>query len=256
VVRGDESAERPSVLIVGGFATVPPNYWPLRRRLMARGVARVDICNIWLNDWALAGVFGLGRILGKTGRAISGTYERAGGKPILVIGHSGGGVASRLALAPVAYRGHRAAVANAVGCLVTLGTPHDLHKLRSRYHHQGHDALEFLERESPGAFHAPRTSYVTVSGVFAPQPANGVLRWATSQAFSVIIGEQLWDPGDGIVPASAAHLDGAQNLRLNDVSHGTLGHRWYGSSEILDLWWPHALQAWRDALVARIDSKP
>ncbi len=251
------SDERPSVLIVGGFATVPPNYWPLRRRLLARGAARVDIAPIWLHDWALAGVFGLGRVLRRTGRAIDETFVRGGRRPIIVIGHSGGGVATRLAMSPVPYRGHHAGAADAVGCLVTLGTPHDLHKLRTRYRHKGHDALEFLERESEGAFHHPRTRYLTVAGVLTPQPSSfGALRWATEQAFSVIIGEQLWDPGDGIVPASAAHLEGAENMTLRGVSHGTLGSSWYGSAQVLDEWWPSALRLWNEAVVARFDTKP
>jgi hypothetical protein len=249
-------SERPSVLIIGGFATIPPNYWPLRRRLLARRAARVDIAQLWLHDWAMAGVSGLGRILARTGRAITATYERGGGEPIIVIGHSGGGVAARLAMSTVAYRGHHAGVGDAVGCLVTLGTPHDLHRLRSRVRHKGHDALEFLERESPGAFHAPRTGYLTVAGVLTPQTTVGAVRWATNQAFSVIIGEQLWEAGDGIVPVSAAHLNGAENITLNDVSHGTLGANWYGSARILDAWWPRAIELWKEAALARIEVKP
>ena len=248
--------ERPSVLIVGGFATVPPNYWPMRQRLLKRGAARVDIAQIWLHDWAMAGVWGLGPILRRTGRAITAAYEGGGGRPIIVIGHSGGGVATRLAMSDVAYRGHRAGVADAVGCLVTLGTPHDLHKLRTRVRHQGHDALEFLERESPGAFHAPRTSYLTVAGVLTPQTTIGAIQWATNQAFSVIIGQELWRPGDGIVPLSAAHLSNAENMTLQGVSHGTLGSRWYGSAEIMDSWWPRAVELWKEAALARIEAKP
>jgi len=244
------------VLIVGGFATIPPNYWPLRRRLLARAAARVDIAPIWLHDWAMAGISGLGRVMDKTGRAISAAHERAGGEPIIVIGHSGGGVAARLAMATVPYRGHYAGVADAVGCLVTLGTPHDLHKLRTRVRHKGHDALEFLERESGGPFHAPRTAYLSVAGVLTPQTTIGALRWATGQAYSVIIGQQLWDPGDGIVPASVAHLKNAENITLNNVSHGTLGSNWYGSARVMDTWWPRAIELWKEARVARIEAKP
>ncbi len=249
-------ADRPSVLIVGGFATVPPNYWPLRRRLLSRGAGSVDIAQIWLHDWALAGVSGLGRILELTGRAIARAHESGGGQPIIVIGHSGGGVAARLAMSSVAYRGHNANVADAVGCLVTLGTPHDLHKLRTRVRHKGHDALQFLERESPGAFHAPRTGYLTVAGVVTPQTMLGAVRWATTQAFSVIIGQQMWDPGDGIVPASAAHLEGAERITLHGVSHGTLGSSWYGSAKVMDAWWPRTIELWKEAVLARIESKP
>jgi hypothetical protein len=256
VTEVERSDEGPSVLIVGGFATVPPNYWPLRRRLLDRGAARVDIAPIWLHDWALAGVIGLGRILRTTGRAISRTHDRGGRRPIMVIGHSGGGVASRLAMSTVPYRGHHAGAADAVGCLVTLGTPHDLHKLRTRYRHKGHEALEFLERESPGAFHSPRTRYLTIGGILEPKTTVGLVRWATEQAFSVIIGEQLWDPGDGIVPASAAHLKGAERINVRGASHGTLGRRWYGSAEVIDEWWPTAFGLWKEAALARFDTKP
>jgi hypothetical protein len=156
----------------------------------------------------------------------------------------------------VEYRGHHAAVGDAVGCLVTLGTPHDLHKLRTRVRHKGHDALEFLERETPGAFRAPRTGYLTVAGVLAPKTTVGAVRWATGQAFSVIIGQQLWDPGDGIVPAAAAHLEGARNITLQGVSHGTTGSTWYGSADVMDAWGPTAIDLWKKAMLARIDSRP
>ena len=72
----------------------------------------------------------------------------------------------------------------------------------------------------------------------------------------MIIGEQMRDPGDGIVPASSAHLRGAQRVNLRGVSHGTLGSRWYGSAEVIDEWWPLALRGWNEALLAQIDTKP
>ena len=47
--------ERPTVLIVGGFATAPPNYWPMRRRLLRLGAGQVRIAPIWPPDWCLPG---------------------------------------------------------------------------------------------------------------------------------------------------------------------------------------------------------
>ena len=78
---------RPSVLIVGGYATVPPNYWPLRERLRRREVERVDIAPLWTPDWLLAAMVGFGPILRRTGRAIRRTYLAGGGRPIIVVGH-------------------------------------------------------------------------------------------------------------------------------------------------------------------------
>src|SRR5918996_1536316 len=120
------SDEAPSVLIVGGFMTAPPNYWPMRRRLLRRGAARVDICPLWPPDWALAGLLGMGLLMRRAGRAVARTWKAGGRRPIILVGHSGGGIAARLAMSPVPFHGRRAAVAEAVGCLVTLGTPHML----------------------------------------------------------------------------------------------------------------------------------
>ena len=72
--------ERPSVLIIGGFATVPLNYWPMRRRLLGREVERVDIAPLWTPDWVLGALLGFGPLLRRTGRAIRRTWL-AGGKP-------------------------------------------------------------------------------------------------------------------------------------------------------------------------------
>ena len=64
------SSVAPRVLIIGGFLTMPLNYWPLRRRLIARGAAAVDIAPLWPVDWALAGVLGHGLVCRRTRLAI------------------------------------------------------------------------------------------------------------------------------------------------------------------------------------------
>ncbi|MDQ3937297.1 MAG: hypothetical protein M3253_01300, partial [Chloroflexota bacterium] len=132
--------------------TAPPNYWPMRRRLLRRGAERVDIVAIWPPDWALAGMLGFGNLLRRAGRAIARTYRACGKRPIIVVAHSGGGIVTRLAMAHVPYYGRVAAVAEAVGCLTTLGTPHMLADLPNRYRHAGHEASAFLDRETPGAY--------------------------------------------------------------------------------------------------------
>lgn len=33
-------------------------------------------------------------------------------------------------------------------------------------------------------------------------------------------------------------------------------HRWYGSEDVIDEWWPAALEAWQRALAARADEVP
>ena len=242
---------RPSVLIVGGYATAPPNYWPMRRRLLRRNVARVDIAPIWLPDWLLAGILGFGPLLRRTGRAIARTYIAGGRRPIIVIGHSGGGIAARLAMSNVPFNGRLAGVAEAVGCLVTLGTPHRLAQLPNRYHHAGHQATAFLDRESPGAYFAPRTAYLSVGSSHPMATFPGLIGRLSNDVFSIAVGKDTQALGDGIVPASAVHLDGAEQLTFDDVLHGHIGAPWYGDDEIIDRWWPVAERLWRGALEAR-----
>ena len=241
----------PSVLIIGGFATVPPNYWAFRSRLLRRGVQRVDIAPLWTPDWLIGSILGLGPVLRRTGSAIARTYHEGGRRPIIVVAHSGGGIAARLAMSNVPYHGRVAAVADAVGCLVTLGTPHGLHELENRYHHAGHDAAEFLERESPGAYFAPRTAYLSVGSAFPAAVFEGMLGKAAEHVFAMIVGKDTQARGDGIVPEAAVHLDGAEQITFDDVRHGMVGGPWYGDDHVMDRWWPVAERLWREALAVR-----
>lgn len=247
---------RPSVLIVGGAMTAPPNYWPMRRRLLRRGAARVDIAPLWPPDWILAGLLGFGLLMRRTGRAIARTYIAADRQPIIVIGHSGGGIAARLAMAGVPFHGRKAAVAEAVGCLVTLGTPHMLAEVPNRYYHAGHDAVAFLERETPGAHFAPRTSYLTVGSSYRDAPFRGAVGWLADEIFAMVVGRDEQRSGDGIVPATAVHLNGAEQLTYKDVRHGHIGTPWYGDEQVIERWWPDALRLWRHALEAREGGLP
>ena len=243
--------QQPNVLIVGGFMTAPPNYWPMRRRLREYGAGRVDIAPLWPPDWALAGMLGMGLVMRRTGSAIARTWKAGGRRPIIVVAHSGGGIAARLAMAPVPFHGRRAAVAEAVGCLVTLGTPHMLGELPNRYHHAGHDAVEFLEREAPGAFFAPRTAYLTVGSSYRGVPFKGVVGRLSDEVFSMVVGRDEERLGDGIVPSAAVHLAGAEQLTYEDVRHGQIGANWYGDARIIERWWPRAMHLWQQALQAR-----
>ena len=239
----------PRVLIVGGFLTLPLNYWPLRRRLLARGAAAVDIAPVWPIDWALATVLGMAPVMRRTRLAILRSYQAAGRQPIIVIGHSGGGIAARMAMSDAPFYGQRGGVAEAVGCLVTLGTPHGMAQLSNRYRHAGHEATEFLDRVSPGAYFAPRTAYLSIGSKYEAAAFGGIVGRLADEAFSIIVGQGAVRAGDGIVPHAVVHLDGATQLSFDDARHGHIGANWYGA--IVDRWWPTAVGLWRRALDAR-----
>src|SRR5437762_1692261 len=107
-----------------------------------------------------------------------------------------GGFAARLAMADTQFHGHIAGVADAVGCLVTLGTPHGLAQLPNRYHHAGHDAVEFLDRVTPGAFFAPRTAYLSVGSSWPSATYPGPWGRLTDAVFSLLVGDETQALGD------------------------------------------------------------
>jgi pimeloyl-ACP methyl ester carboxylesterase len=170
----------------------------------------------------------------------------------MVVGHSGGGLLARLALCDAPYRGRIGGASGRVAALVSLGSPHDLHLVAGAAHGGVHLA-RFLATHEPGAFHAPRTGYLTVAsdrirGVGRPHSMPGRARAAF---FETIVGPPSPDGSDGIVSVEHAHLPGARQLTFPDILHGVVGGPWYGDEVAIDRWWPIALSTWRDALQAR-----
>jgi len=250
--------EQPYVLIIEGLLAPPIAYRPLRQRLVDLGAAGVDLAPVHIHDWMCAGVTDFGALHARVATAIRRAYEHAGGRPILIVGHSGGGLLARLAMSDTPYRGRLADVASMVGCLVTLGTPHDLHLTDARSRHSGVDLSRFLAECQPGARYAPATVYVTVaSDAVRPRPRAGrrrtrnPVKLARNWFFRAIVGTPSAAGSDGVVSAAIAHLAGARQVTFHEVVHGVLGGPWYGDSVAVDRWWPIALEAWLGAMAVR-----
>ena len=263
--RDDPERVRPVVLVIGGFLTSPPLYWHLRRRLLRRGAADVLIAPIWLPDWILAAVRGLGPIATRAGRSLLRAGERsavspqARGAPVMVVGHSAGGVVARLLTSPEPFEGRRLDASGRIGAIVSLGSPH-----RVSGHHgerRAGRASAFAERVVPGARFAPTTGYLSVMSRHVVGDPSGDGRQQTAHRLY----RQLHGPGrpdgepdrpiegDGLIPLSSARLPGALEIVLDDAIHGQLaGEPWYGVDEMLDRWWPPAVEVWRSALRARV----
>jgi pimeloyl-ACP methyl ester carboxylesterase len=248
--------ERPPVLLVPGYLASPPVYGRMAERLLARGAASVTVAPVWTPDWLLSIGRGFGPLVTRTSRAVSRASRQAGGRPLLVIGHSAGGLLARLATSPTPYQGHRGGVAEACGALVTLGTPQAVTEAARQTFRAGFDAIRFLDASVPGAWFAPRTGYVAVGsrcvqGVAATDPDPG--RRIAGRLYTLLGGEAArteW--GDGLVVEPASRLDGARIVTLDGIIHAPgLPRPWYGSDEGLDGWWEVAVSAWREALGAR-----
>lgn len=255
-------AVAPTVLVIGGFLTSPSLYHGLRDRLLDRGAAAVEIAPIWTPDWLLATWRGLGPIVTRASRAllaaaqVAETSPQTRGAPLLVIGHSAGGIVARLLTSPEPFAGRPCRGASRIGAIVTLGTPHVV----------GHDgvvgravlpkAVAFLDRVAPGAAFAPRVGYVAVGARgFLGRRSGGLrarLGWAAYQSVLPQPGRDVLD-GDGLVPLPATRLPGAREVVLDGIAHSPFGSGpWYGSAAAVDVWWPVACEAWRAALRARV----
>jgi pimeloyl-ACP methyl ester carboxylesterase len=248
--------ERPAVLLVPGFLGSPPMYGRMAERLLARGAASVTVAPVWTPDWLLSIGRGFGPLLTRTSRAVRRASRQAGGRPLLVIGHSAGGLLARLATSPTPYKGHRGGVAEVVGALVTLGTPHVMAESAGPTFRAGYEAVRFLDATIPGAWFAPRTAYLAVGsrcvqGGAAADP-DGRRRIA-GRLYTLLEGEAArteW--GDGLIVEAASRLGGAHIVTLEGIIHAPgLPVPWYGSDEGLDGWWEVAVAAWREALEAR-----
>ena len=256
----------PTVLLIGGWITSPPFYVRMRWRLLDRGAAAVVVAPVWLPDWLLAPWVGLGPIVARSGRAL----RRAGeislasplsrGAPVLVVGHSAGGVVARLLTSPEPFEGRRLGGATRMGAIVTLGTPHHVDADVAIGRRLSEVATDFAERVVPGPAFAPTTGYLAVTSRYRIGRPDGDAR--ERQAYRLyrrIVTEPGGTPieGDGLVPRRSASLAGVETIILDGIAHGqSTHHPWYGSPEALDAWWPRAIEVWRAALRARVGYHP
>jgi hypothetical protein len=250
----------PTVLILGGFMSSPPLYRGLGDLLRERGVADALIAPIWTPDWMLATARGQGPIATRAGRALLRAWEASasspagGGAPVLVVGHSAGGVIARILTAPEPFAGRAMNGSGRIGAIVTLGSPQTFDAEGRGAERMGETA-RWANEHVPGPFWAPRTGYLCVSSDAIVGSAAGDRKARRVDGFyrgviSAPDGEAI--PGDGVVPMRAALLPGVESIVLHDAEHANvIAKHWYGDGDHVDAWWPRAVEIWRDALRAR-----
>jgi pimeloyl-ACP methyl ester carboxylesterase len=257
--RDHSDTIRPTVLVLGGFLTAPPMYERFVERLRARGAAGVVVASVWTPDWLLFSARGPGAIATRSGKALLEAGRLAAqvsdGAPVLVVGHSAGGLIARLLTAAEPLPGKRFGAAQRIGAIATLGTPHVMSQGEGIGRHLNMMVSAIAEEAAPGAFHSPKIGYVTVaSRAVRGDPAGtgrervAYLLYRSVMGLAAVPGIE----GDGQVPVVSTMLSGARQIVLDDTVHGpSAGAPWYGTDRPMDLWWPAALQAWRDALAYR-----
>jgi PGAP1-like protein len=262
--RGHPDAVRPTVLVLGGFLTAPPMYRPFVKRLLERGAAGVVVSRVWTPDWLIAARRGSAAITTRSGRALLEasklSAESSDGAPLLVVGHSAGGLIARLLTAPEPFPGRRFGAPSRIGAIVTLGTPHALAAGQGVGRRLNEIVSAVAETTVPGAFYAPEIVYVSVAScaIRGDLAGTGRERVAYLLYRSVMGRAAIRETyGDGLVPIEAAMLAGARRIVLDGTIHGQGGGGpWYGTDLAMDVWWPAALAAWHEALVFRATGRP
>lgn len=225
----------PIVILPGYLAGALP-YREMEQNLEAlgHGVATVPLRR---RDWfPTLGGRSMVPILRQLDQTVQQVKAQTGSEAVHLVGHSAGGWICRIYLGEVPYDIHPSDAGQVwvwkahslVNTLVTLGTPH---VSRERWTQRN---LDFVKQNYPGAFH-PAVRYRCVAG----KSAFGTRRldnWFTYSSYEMTCGTGgCW--GDGVTPIAAAHLEGAENLTLENVWHSPRpGRLWYGSASVVPQW--------------------
>jgi hypothetical protein len=174
------------------------------------------------------------RILTELEETVDRACSLCGGRRVILVGHSSGGVMGRLYLSPEPLRGHVFGGVDKVQHLISLGSPHR--------NVRGARIRRWVDRTYPGAFFSPRVRYTAVAGKALEGRAAGGLKERTAYFLYRQLSGSGDEWGDGIVPLSSAVLPGARNLELDGVGHAPVGgSRWYGSRGVVERWWKQAM---------------
>jgi len=226
------------VVLFGGFLSFATLYWGMRDVLVRISEQPVSIVETWGHDW-LPSITPLGwlHLLRKLDYTVRQAVSDSATGKVTLIAHSAGGVLARLYLSPNPFLGRTFRGLDYISHLITLGSPH---------HNQGGlmrggQMSRWIEKRYPGTCFAPQVKYISVAGKLVRGSRSGSLqeRWA----FNVYkeIGGDGYAWGDGLIPVQAALLRGSHQITLDGVGHFSgFGGPWYGSQEIISLWWPAA----------------
>jgi hypothetical protein len=208
----------------------------MRRTLTEITGESVWAAKTFVRDWIRAGsATGWKRILDAIQRTVREAVSASRAGTVILVGHSAGGVVSRLYLSPKPFLGVEYAGVEHVDRLITLGSPH--------HNRRGTRMRQWVDDVYPGAYFAPDVDYVSVAGRAVEGRRDGSLRECVAYLFyERLCGDgNTW--GDGLVPVPSALLHGSRQIVLGRVSHFTgFGGPWYGDDGIIPKWWSVAAQ--------------
>jgi pimeloyl-ACP methyl ester carboxylesterase len=229
---------RPTV-ILPGYLAAASEYGELVENLTALTDSKITIVPLKRQDWLVTlGGRPVTPILHALDQTIQSVLAEGEFDQVNLVGHSAGGWISRIYLGSEPYCSNCWYGLPHVSTLITLGTPHLSQERWTKRN------LDFVNDTYPGAFY-DRVNYVCVVG----RSRFGQKSWKlgerfTYQSYKLTCGAgDRW--GDGVTPIEAAHLDGAENLTVEEVWHSpnskqklNPSHRWYGSKSVVETWMP------------------
>jgi pimeloyl-ACP methyl ester carboxylesterase len=223
------------IVIFGGFLSADRVYFALRESLAALTGQQVSVVQTRSIDWLPSvSQVGWAVLLRKLDRAVRAAAQISATGKVTLIGHSAGGVLSRLYLSPRPFYGEAFRGYERVAHLITLGSPHHNRGGLTR----GGYMSRWIEQHYPGAAYTPLVSYTAVAGQSLRGDARGTPRERMAYRTYRSISGRGNEWGDGLVPVSAALLRNARHITLPGVAHySVFGSEWYGSESIIPLWW-------------------
>lgn len=223
----------PTVILPGYLASDLP-YREMEKALSDRGFPAVTVPLLrrdWLPTVGGRSVSSIIKVLDATAQQAMSEHDC---NSVNLVGHSAGGWIARIYIGEEDYNVHSSDLRRTaprparshVSSLMTLGTPHVSQERWTRKN------LDFVNRAYPGAFYDD-VDYTCIVGKAVEGLKGG---WFTANSYRITGGDSAaW--GDGIVPVSAAHLEGARNITLPDVYHSPRpGRLWYGSKMVVEDW--------------------
>ena len=180
-------------------------------------------------------------------------------QPIILVGHSAGGWLARGILGDGVWSSSTTPSSKLIAGLVTLGAPHLPPAAEAADMTRG--ALRYVDSSYPGA-HLTRgiadsLFYVTVAGTAVKGDrlaAEGSISKFASGSYQQVTGAALDSEevvGDGVVPLSHAHLEGAEQITLEGCFHSIQSDKWYGGDSVIDCWLPQVLSAYSSTMSLR-----
>lgn len=170
------------------------------------------------------------RVMGAIDRTVCAMRRKFPDEPVTLVAHSGGGTVAMVYLLEKPFQGDVYHPGEAVGKLLTLGTPFHTHE------HYARIKTDFIFKHIDSGFFSRKEVVSVVSDQYPGNLQGSFVEKMCYLFYRSVIDDGMVS-GDGIVPVASCYLEGARNEIIRDVEHLPTPHtRWYGTKEGVKQW--------------------